>query len=105
MNGNEPDEYGERGVIVNTASVAAYDGQIGQAAYSASKFAINGFTQVLARELGPSGVTVNAICPGWVDTGRFSLSEKLAAEKAGVDLQEFTRGALQARAKSNALGR
>jgi 3-hydroxyacyl-CoA dehydrogenase/3-hydroxy-2-methylbutyryl-CoA dehydrogenase len=55
---------GARGVIINTASVAAYDGQIGQAAYSASKGAIVGMTLPIARDLAGSGIRVNTIAPG-----------------------------------------
>lgn len=55
---------GERGVIINTASVAAFDGQIGQAAYSASKGAIVGMTLPLARDLASYGIRVNTIAPG-----------------------------------------
>lgn len=61
---NEPNEGGERGVIVNTASVAAYEGQIGQAAYSASKGAIVGMTLPIARDLAQYGIRVNTIAPG-----------------------------------------
>ena len=61
---NEPNEGGERGVIVNTASVAAYEGQIGQAAYSASKGAIVGMTLPIARDLARNGIRVNTIAPG-----------------------------------------
>mmetsp|Transcript_24748 Transcript_24748/g.41851 ORF Transcript_24748/g.41851 Transcript_24748/m.41851 type:complete len:256 (-) Transcript_24748:2882-3649(-) len=61
---NEPDEDGFRGVIVNTASVAGYDGQIGQAAYSASKGAIIGMTLPIARDLSSYGIRVNTIAPG-----------------------------------------
>ena len=61
---NEPNEGGERGVIVNTASVAAYEGQIGQAAYSASKGAIVGMTLPIARDLAQNGIRVNTISPG-----------------------------------------
>lgn len=64
MTKNEPNEGGERGVIVNTASVAAYDGQIGQAAYSASKGAIVGMTLPIARDLSQHGIRVNTIAPG-----------------------------------------
>ena len=53
MGNNEPDFDGQRGVIINTSSVAAYDGQIGQAAYSASKGAIVGMTLPIARDLAP----------------------------------------------------
>ena len=64
----EPDEGGQRGVIVNTASVAAYDGQIGQAAYSASKGGIVGMTLPIARDLAQSGIRVMTIAPGLFKT-------------------------------------
>ena len=62
---NEPTETGERGVCVNTASIAAFDGQIGQIAYSASKGAIVSMTLPAARDLAPSGIRVCAIAPGY----------------------------------------
>jgi NAD(P)-dependent dehydrogenase (short-subunit alcohol dehydrogenase family) len=65
---NEPDAEGERGIIVNTASVAAYDGQIGQAAYSASKAGVAGLTLPAARELARVGIRVMAIAPGIFET-------------------------------------
>src|SRR2546430_5696861 len=65
---NSPDEGGERGVIINTASVAAFDGQIGQAAYSASKGGIVSMTLPIARELARYGIRVMAIAPGIFDT-------------------------------------
>ncbi|MDO4245884.1 MAG: 3-hydroxyacyl-CoA dehydrogenase [Deinococcus sp.] len=65
---NEPGESGERGVIVNTASVAAYDGQIGQAAYSASKGGVVGMTLPIARDLARSGIRVMTIAPGIFET-------------------------------------
>jgi NAD(P)-dependent dehydrogenase (short-subunit alcohol dehydrogenase family) len=65
---NEPDEEGTRGVIVNTASNAAFDGQIGQAAYSASKAGVAGMTLPLARDLGSVGIRVMTIAPGPSDT-------------------------------------
>jgi NAD(P)-dependent dehydrogenase (short-subunit alcohol dehydrogenase family) len=68
MAGNQPNEAGERGVIVSTASVAAYDGQIGQAAYSASKGGVVGMTLPIAREFARLGVRVMAIAPGTFDT-------------------------------------
>ena len=68
MVGNDPDEEGERGVAVNTASVAAFDGQVGQVAYSASKAGIAGMTLPLARELAGRGVRVCTIAPGLFDT-------------------------------------
>jgi NAD(P)-dependent dehydrogenase (short-subunit alcohol dehydrogenase family) len=64
MQRNEADEEGERGVIVNTASVAAFDGQIGQAGYSASKGGVVGMTLPIARELARFGVRVMTIAPG-----------------------------------------
>jgi NAD(P)-dependent dehydrogenase (short-subunit alcohol dehydrogenase family) len=64
MASNPPGADGERGVIVNTASVAAYDGQIGQAAYSASKAGIVGMTLPIAREFARIGVRVNTVAPG-----------------------------------------
>jgi NAD(P)-dependent dehydrogenase (short-subunit alcohol dehydrogenase family) len=68
MAGNEPDEQGERGVIVNTASIAAYDGQIGQAAYSASKGGVVSLTLTAARDLSAAGIRVCTIAPGLIDT-------------------------------------
>jgi NAD(P)-dependent dehydrogenase (short-subunit alcohol dehydrogenase family) len=64
MQSNEPGEDGERGVIVNTASIAAYEGQIGQAAYSASKGGVIGMTLPMAREFARIGVRVMTIAPG-----------------------------------------
>jgi NAD(P)-dependent dehydrogenase (short-subunit alcohol dehydrogenase family) len=68
MLGNEPDGEGERGVCINTASIAAYDGQIGQLAYSASKGGIVGMTLPAARDLAQSGIRVVTIAPGLFDT-------------------------------------
>ena len=68
---NDPNEEGERGVVINTASVAAFEGQIGQAAYSASKGGIVGMTLPLARDLARSGVRVMTIAPGLIDTPLF----------------------------------
>lgn len=64
MQSNAPGDDGERGVIINTASVAAYEGQIGQAAYSASKGGVVGMTLPMARELSRFGIRVNTIAPG-----------------------------------------
>lgn len=68
MSENEPLEHGERGVILNTASVAAFDGQIGQTAYAASKGGVVGLTLPMARDLSSIGVRVNCIAPGIIDT-------------------------------------
>jgi NAD(P)-dependent dehydrogenase (short-subunit alcohol dehydrogenase family) len=64
----EPLEHGERGVIINTASVAAFDGQIGQIAYAASKAGVAGMTLPAARDLAPAGIRVVTIAPGIFDT-------------------------------------
>ncbi len=64
MSKNEPESTGERGAIINTASVAAYDGQIGQAAYSASKGGVVGMTLPIARDLSRNGIRVMTIAPG-----------------------------------------
>jgi NAD(P)-dependent dehydrogenase (short-subunit alcohol dehydrogenase family) len=68
MLANEPDDEGERGVCINTASIAAYDGQIGQLAYSASKGGIVGMTLPAARDLASAGIRVMTIAPGLFDT-------------------------------------
>jgi NAD(P)-dependent dehydrogenase (short-subunit alcohol dehydrogenase family) len=68
MGNTEGAEYGERGIIINTASVAAYDGQIGQAAYGSSKAAVVGMTLPMARDLARSGIRVMTIAPGIFET-------------------------------------
>jgi NAD(P)-dependent dehydrogenase (short-subunit alcohol dehydrogenase family) len=80
MSKTTPQVDGERGAIVNFASVAAFDGQIGQAAYSASKAGIAGMTLPIARDLSSIGVRVNAVAPGLFDT---PIYDKLSAQ--GVD--------------------
>lgn len=78
MQANEPNEEGERGLIVNTASVAAFEGQIGQAGYSASKGGVVGMTLPIARELARFGIRVNTIAPGIFMTPMMaSLSEEV----------------------------
>jgi len=78
MQNNEADHEGEKGVVINTASVAAYDGQIGQAAYSASKGGIVGMTLPIARELASHGIRVNTIAPGLFSTPMLSgMSEEV----------------------------
>lgn len=77
---NEPNQDGQRGVIVNTASVAAYDGQIGQAAYAASKAAVVGMTLPIARDLSTQGIRICTIAPGLFDTPMLqSLPDKVRA--------------------------
>ena len=78
----EPTATGERGAIVNLASVAAFDGQIGQAAYSSSKGGIVGLTLPVARDLAVVGIRVNAVAPGLVDTPIYGEGEEAEAFKA-----------------------
>jgi 3-hydroxyacyl-CoA dehydrogenase/3-hydroxy-2-methylbutyryl-CoA dehydrogenase len=65
---NEPSEEGERGLVVNIGSIAAFEGQVGQASYSASKGGIVAMTLPLARDLASQGIRVMAVCPGTIDT-------------------------------------
>lgn len=103
MQGNTPNEQQERGVIVNTASVAAYDGQIGQAAYSASKGAVAAMTLPLARDLARTGIRVMCIAPGIFKTPMMagfpqkvqdSLAEQVPFPSRLGDPQEFAQLAL-----------
>jgi NAD(P)-dependent dehydrogenase (short-subunit alcohol dehydrogenase family) len=83
---NEPNDEEERGVIINTASVAAFDGQIGQAAYSASKGGIVGMTLPIARDLSKHGIRVMSIAPGIFETPLFAA----LPEKARIALGKMT---------------
>ena len=84
MSRNEPNENGERGAIVNLASVAAFDGQIGQAAYSSSKGGVVGMTLPVARDLSAVGVRVNCIAPGLIDTPIYGTGPESDAFKANL---------------------
>nr|XP_019558653.2 3-hydroxyacyl-CoA dehydrogenase type-2 isoform X2 [Aedes albopictus]XP_029733910.1 3-hydroxyacyl-CoA dehydrogenase type-2 isoform X1 [Aedes albopictus] len=80
MGENEPNQDGQRGVIVNTASVAAFDGQIGQAAYAASKAAVVGMTLPIARDLSTQGIRICTIAPGLFNTPMLqALPDKVRA--------------------------
>lgn len=83
MNENEPDEGGERGVLVSTASAAAFDGQIGQIAYAASKAGIVGMTLPAARDLASRGIRVMSIAPGLFDTPLLAALPEPAREALG----------------------
>ena len=83
MAANAPNADGERGVIVNTASVAAFDGQIGQAAYSASKAGVAGMTLPMARDLARHGIRVMTIAPGIFETPMVGQVPKEIAEALG----------------------
>lgn len=83
MVGNKPNEEGEKGVIINTASVAAFDGQIGQPAYSASKAGVAGMTLPLARECADYGIRVMTIAPGLFNTPMLEILPEAAREALG----------------------
>ncbi|HNI69947.1 MAG TPA: SDR family oxidoreductase, partial [Marmoricola sp.] len=84
MSRNEPNENGERGAICNMASVAAFDGQIGQASYSASKGGVVGMTLPVARDLSSAGIRLNTIAPGLIDTPIYGEGEASEAFKANL---------------------
>ena len=86
MNDNEPDDGGERGLFVATASVAAYDGQIGQIAYSASKGGIVGMTLPAARDLASRGIRVMTIAPGLFDTPLLAALPEDARQALGATI-------------------
>jgi len=83
---NAPDDAGERGVHINTASIAAYDGQIGQVAYSASKGGIVGLTLPAARDLASRGVRVMTIAPGTFDTPLLAALPQEARDELGAQV-------------------
>lgn len=83
MQHNTPEASGERGIVINTASAAAFDGQIGQAAYSASKGGIVAMTLPIAREFAGIGIRVNAIAPGIFETPLLAGLPKEAQESLG----------------------
>src|SRR6185436_4050848 len=84
MSTTEPLEDGERGAIVNIASVAAFDGQIGQASYSASKGGIVGMTLPIARDLAAIGVLVNTVAPGLIDPPIYGSGDASDAFKSNL---------------------
>jgi NAD(P)-dependent dehydrogenase (short-subunit alcohol dehydrogenase family) len=86
MLANEPDEGGECGVIVNTASIAAYDGQIGQVAYAASKGGVVALTLPAARDLAGAGIRVCAIAPGLFDTPLLAGLPAEARQQLGASI-------------------
>jgi NAD(P)-dependent dehydrogenase (short-subunit alcohol dehydrogenase family) len=86
MLANEPLEDGERGVCVNTASIAAYDGQVGQVAYSASKGGVVGMTLPAARDLSTAGIRVVTIAPGLFDTPLLAMLPPEARDSLGKSI-------------------
>ncbi len=86
MNENEPDEDGERGVCVNTASIAAFDGQIGQVAYAASKAGVVGLTLPAARDMASRGIRVATIAPGTFDTPMLAALPQERRDALGAEI-------------------
>jgi len=86
MVANQPDAGGERGVIVNTASIAAFDGQIGQISYAASKGGVVGMTLPAARDLSRNGIRVNTIAPGLFDTPLLAALPQEARDALGATM-------------------
>jgi NAD(P)-dependent dehydrogenase (short-subunit alcohol dehydrogenase family) len=86
MIANDPGDDGERGVCVNTASIAAYDGQVGQVAYSASKGGVVGMTLPTARDLSQYGIRVNTIAPGLFDTPLLAALPEEARQALGAGI-------------------
>ena len=110
MLANQPDEGGECGVCINTASIAAYDGQIGQIAYSASKGGVVGMTLPAARDLASAGIRVCTIAPGLFDTPLLGALPQEARDKLGEQVpfpprlgQPFEYAALAAHIVENAM--
>jgi 3-hydroxyacyl-CoA dehydrogenase/3-hydroxy-2-methylbutyryl-CoA dehydrogenase len=104
MNENEPDDGGERGVCVNTASIAAFEGQIGQIAYAASKGGIVGMTLPAARDMASRGIRVVTIAPGLFDTPLLAALPQEARDALGASIpfpsrlglpEEYARLAIQ----------
>ena len=98
-------EAGNGGRIINIASNASKQASATGAAYSASKFAVLGLTQASALDLAPYGITVNAVCPGPINTDRMSYWERDQAADRGMSQEEFRSQIVQAGAQASPLGR
>jgi NAD(P)-dependent dehydrogenase (short-subunit alcohol dehydrogenase family) len=103
--GQEMVRQGRGGRIINIASNAAKQASAMGAAYSASKFAVLGLTQASALDLAPYAITVNAVCPGPINTDRMNYWERAKAEEQGITLEEFRAGIVQATGRATPLGR
>ena len=90
MGKNEPEADNECGVIINTASVAAFDGQIGQAAYSASKGGVTAMTLPIARDLARMGIRINTIAPGIFDTPLMAMASD-EVRKPLIEMTQFPK--------------
>jgi 3-oxoacyl-[acyl-carrier protein] reductase/meso-butanediol dehydrogenase/(S,S)-butanediol dehydrogenase/diacetyl reductase len=103
--GQEMVRRGRGGRIINIASNAAKQASAMGAAYSASKFAVLGLTQASALDLAPHGITVNAVCPGPINTDRLSYWERARAQEQGIPLQEFRAKIVKDAGQATPLGR
>jgi NAD(P)-dependent dehydrogenase (short-subunit alcohol dehydrogenase family) len=103
--GREMVRQGRGGRIINIASNAAKQASARGAAYSASKFAVLGLTQASALDLAPYNITVNAVCPGPINTDRMSYWERAKAEEAGMTLEEFRANIVKDAGQATPLGR
>ncbi len=103
--GREMVRQGRGGRIINIASNAAKQASARGAAYSTSKFAVLGLTQASALDLAPYGITVNAVCPGPINTDRLSYWERARAEEEGIPLEEFRARIVKEAGQATPLGR
>lgn len=103
--GREMVRLGRGGRIINIASNAAKQASAMGAAYSASKFAVLGLTQASALDLAPYNITVNAVCPGPINTDRLSYWERAKAEEQGIPLEEFRAQIVKQAGQATPLGR
>jgi 3-oxoacyl-[acyl-carrier protein] reductase/meso-butanediol dehydrogenase/(S,S)-butanediol dehydrogenase/diacetyl reductase len=103
--GREMVRHGRGGRIINIASNAAKQASAMGAAYSASKFAVVGLTQASALDLAPYGITVNAVCPGPINTDRLSYWERAKAEEQGIPLEELRAKIVKETGQATPLGR
>jgi 3-oxoacyl-[acyl-carrier protein] reductase/meso-butanediol dehydrogenase/(S,S)-butanediol dehydrogenase/diacetyl reductase len=103
--GREMVRQGQGGRIINIASNAAKQASPMGAAYSASKFAVLGLTQASALDLAPYRITVNAICPGPINTDRLSYWERARAEEQGISLEDFRANIVRQAGRATPLGR
>jgi 3-oxoacyl-[acyl-carrier protein] reductase/meso-butanediol dehydrogenase/(S,S)-butanediol dehydrogenase/diacetyl reductase len=103
--GRELIRQGRGGRIINIASNAAKQASARGAAYSASKFAVLGLTQASALDLAPYGITVNAVCPGPINTDRLSYWERAKAEEEGIPLEELRTRIVKEAGHATPLGR
>jgi 3-oxoacyl-[acyl-carrier protein] reductase/meso-butanediol dehydrogenase/(S,S)-butanediol dehydrogenase/diacetyl reductase len=103
--GREMVRQGRGGRIINIASNAAKQASPMGAAYSASKFAVLGLTQACALDLAPYGITVNAVCPGPINTDRLSYWERAKAEEQGIPLEELRATIVKEMGQATPLGR